>query len=263
MDGIGRKFERLVEIMAKLRAPDGCPWDREQTHESLRQYLLEETYEVLETLDNADYHHLREELGDLLLQIVFHAQIASESGTFSVADVIEAISEKLIRRHPNVFGDVKITTAAQQSVNWEKIKKSEGKDSTIDGVPKNLSALLRSWRIQQKAATVGFDWQAAPPVWQKVEEELDELRQACDEEGEDRIEEEFGDLLFALVNLSRFINVNPENALRKTTDKFSRRFKQVEEHFTNKDEDMSDMTLEELDKVWEQVKSRERHGSGT
>lgn len=253
----GSKFNRLVEIMATLRSSDGCPWDREQTHTSLRQYLLEEAYEVLEALDNQDNKHLREELGDLLLQIIFHAQIASEAGAFDIDDVVDGICDKLIRRHPNVFGDVKINSAAEQAVNWEKIKKAEGKKSAIDGVPAALSALLRSWRIQQKAATVGFDWPEAAPIWEKITEETAELRQAVAKGEKKEMEDELGDLLFSVVNLSRFIEVNPEDALRGTIEKFARRFRGVEAHFERQGLNMRDKSLAELDEVWEQIKSKE------
>jgi len=256
-DNIGKKFENLIAIMAKLRSPDGCPWDREQTHASLRQYLLEEAYEVIEALDVGDQPALKEELGDLLLQIVFHAQISSEDNGFDVADVIDAISEKLIRRHPNVFGDVEITSAAEQSINWEKIKKSEGKESVLDGVPVALSALLRAYRLQQKASTVGFDWPETTPVWDKIEEELAELKQACQQKEQRRIDEEMGDLLFSLVNLSRFLSVNPEDALRNTIAKFNTRFRKVEREFADRNQSMADATLEELDAVWEKVKRDE------
>lgn len=251
---LGTKFEELVRIMTKLRAPGGCPWDREQTHASLRQYLLEEAYEVLEAIDAGDDRHLQEELGDLLLQVIFHAQIAAEQNTFEISDVVQSITEKLIRRHPNVFGDTKIDSAAEQSVNWEKIKKQEGKSSAIDGVPRALSALLRAWRIQQKASTVGFDWIEVEPVWEKIHEELEELREACEHGSQDRIEEEFGDLLFSIINLSRFINVNPEDSLRQTIEKFSQRFKTVERHFETEGRSMNDATLEEMDEIWEKTK---------
>jgi len=260
-DKVGEKLEKLVATMALLRGPGGCPWDAEQTHESLRQYLLEETHEVLDALDAGDKQHLKEELGDLLLQIVFHAQLANESSIFDLADVIEAISEKLIRRHPNVFGDTKIDTAAQQSVNWEKIKKSEGKLSTIDGVPKTLSALLRAWRIQQKAATVGFDWPSKAPVWDKVREELAEFETACENQNADEMEDEFGDLLFSLVNLSRFIKVNPEDALRRTTEKFIRRFRLVEKHFEQARGTLEGVSLAEMDAVWQTIKDEEKTGT--
>ncbi len=256
----GADFTGLVHIMAKLRGDDGCPWDKEQTHQSLRQYLLEEAHEVLDALDSGDMSHLREELGDLLLQVVFHAQLASEAGTFDISDVIKAISDKLIRRHPNVFGDAKISSAEEQSVNWEKIKKLEGKSSTIEGVPKSLSGLLRAWRIQQKAATVGFDWPSEEPVWAKIREELSEFETACVNSDPDEIEDEFGDLLFALVNLSRFIQVNPEDALRRTTEKFIRRFQLVERHF-EENGGLEGASLEEMDRVWEQIKQDEKSGS--
>jgi len=253
----GSVFENLVNIMSALRGPDGCPWDREQTHGSLKQYLIEEAYEVLEVLDEENDQELCNELGDLLLQIIFHAQIASENQKFDITDVIETISEKLIRRHPNVFGDVKIDTAEQQSVNWEKIKKSEGKKSVIDGVPKAMPALLRASRIQQKAATVGFDWPDKQPVWDKVNEELGELKEAVEKDNKSQIEEEFGDFLFSLVNLSRFLDVNPEDALKKTTDKFSERFQKVENHFEAKGENINEKSLEEMDSVWNEIKIEE------
>jgi tetrapyrrole methylase family protein/MazG family protein len=251
-------FDKLVEIMAKLRAEDGCPWDREQTHMSLRKYLLEESYEVLEAIDAADSKALCEELGDLLLQVVFHAQIASESNTFDIDDIIAAVSEKLIRRHPNVFGDVKINSAAEQSINWEKIKKDEGKKSVLDGVPKALSALLRAHRIQQKATTVGFDWPDIEPVWEKVFEELHEFKSAVAANQQKHMQEEYGDLLFSLVNLGRFIDVDPEDALRATTDKFIDRFGKVEKHFRDNDKPMEEATLTEMDAIWERAKKDER-----
>ncbi len=251
------KFRELVEIMQKLRAPGGCPWDREQTHASLRQYLLEESFEVLEAIDNADDAHLAEELGDVLLQVVFHAQIAGERGAFDIEEVIDEISQKLVRRHPNVFGNERIDTAQEQSVNWEKIKKSEGKQSTIDGVPKALSALLRAWRVQQKASTVGFDWQTAAPVWEKVREELQELEEACAGGAQEAIDEEFGDLLFSLVNLSRFIGTNPEDALRGTIEKFIRRFQKVEAYFKADGKSLSDLTLKQMDAAWDKIKLEE------
>lgn len=256
-ESIGKKFEKLIEIMAELRGPDGCPWDREQSHASLRQYLIEETYEVLEALDEETPTALKDELGDLLLQIVFHAQIASEDDRFDISDIIDAISEKLIRRHPNVFGDAKINTAAEQSVNWEKLKKAEGKESVLDGVPAALPALLRAYRMQQKASTVGFDWPDQAPVWDKIDEELAELKKACEDNETEQIEEELGDLIFSLVNLSRFLSVNPEDALRKTVEKFSSRFRKVEQEFAAKNASMAEATLDELDAVWERAKQEE------
>ncbi len=255
-----KEFDRLVSIMERLRQPDGCPWDRKQTHQSLRQYLLEETYEVLEALDEEDFPALKEELGDLLLQIVFHAQLAKEEGKFSIEDVVNAISDKLVRRHPNVFGDVVINTAEEQSKNWELLKKKEGRTSAIEGVPKELSALLRAWRIQQKAAQVGFDWDNTADVWAKVEEELAELREAVGSGSRDKIEDEFGDVLFALVNLSRFLKINPEDALRRTVNKFIRRFQQVESTLKERGKSPEDSNLEEMDAIWNEIKKKEHEG---
>ena len=255
---IGGKFESLVQIMTQLRDEQGCPWDKKQTHQSLTKYLLEEAYEVLESIDENNDEALKEELGDLLLQVVFHAQIASEKNTFDIEKVIDAITDKLVRRHPNVFGDVKINTAEEQSINWEKLKKQEGKESILDGVPKALSALLRAQRLQQKASTTGFDWPVEEPVWQKVLEEIVELKNAQQKESKERVEEEFGDLLFSLVNISRFLDINPEDALRKTSEKFIKRFKGLEREFKLKGEEISEATLEELDAVWEKQKDDEK-----
>ncbi len=253
-----RKFSRLLEIMALLRSEQGCPWDREQTHESLRQHLLEEAYEVIEAIDEGRYQDLAEELGDLLLQVVFHAQIAAEANNFTMDDVIETITEKLLRRHPHVFGDAVIKTAAEQIVHWEKNKvHKEGKTSAIDGVPRELPALVRAYRIQNKAAAVGFDWPEATPVWDKIREELNELQQAVEGASPDKIEDELGDLLFSIVNVSRFLKTNPEDALRRTIEKFSRRFKQVEATFAAQGRSLSGATLEEMDAVWEKVKKEE------
>ncbi len=256
MEEIQSEFGRLVEIMARLRAPDGCPWDREQSYESLRQYLLEETYEVLELIDHKQYDELKNELGDLLLQVVFQAQIAKEEGRFSILDVLKKINQKLIHRHSNVFGDVVVRNAEEQTVNWENMKKQENeKRSVIDGVPRELCALLRAHRMQAKAATVGFDWENAHQVWDKVEEELRELKQSITRQVAEEIELEFGDLLFALVNLSRFIRVNPEDALRKAIDKFSSRFRQLEQRAVQANRSLHDMSLQEMDQIWDEIKS--------
>jgi tetrapyrrole methylase family protein / MazG family protein len=252
------KFDELVEIMARLRSENGCPWDREQTHKSLRQHLLEEAYEVLEAIDEDDYAHLVGELGDLLLQVVFHAQLAEEEGYFTISDVVQSINEKLIRRHPHVFGDEVINTAAEQVVAWEKSKlRKEGKKSAIDGVPRQLPSLLRAYRMQGKAAAVGFDWPDAAPVWDKLDEETAELKEALAEGDTGHIEEELGDLLFTLVNISRFIKVHPEDALRGTIEKFERRFRLVESEFAGRGLSLSDVSLEEMDRVWEEIKDRE------
>ncbi len=258
MGTVGDRFERLVQIMARLRAEDGCPWDREQTHDSLRQYLLEETYEVLEAIEEGNPNELCIELGDLLLQVVFHAQISSEEGTFDIGDVVDSITEKLIRRHPHVFGDVQIRTAEEQTQHWERLKQSEGKESAVQGVPRELPALQRAHRVQQKAAAVGFDWEAIEPVWEKVLEEFGELQAEWQAQDRGRIEEEFGDLLFALVNLGRFLSVNAEDALRATTDKFLRRFQEVEARIKAQGRRLQDCSLDELDAVWEDIKSGEK-----
>lgn len=252
--------------MATLRSPEGCPWDREQTHETLRPYLLEETYEVLEAIDKHDDANLKEELGDLLLQIVFHAQIARDDNRFTIDDVIDGIAEKLIRRHPHVFADAVIKTASEQTVHWEKVKKKEGKRSAIDGIPSELPSLTRARRMQEKAASTGFDWTAIDDVHSKVREELEELDEAMQGENSEHITEEFGDLLFALVNLARFLALDPEAALRKAVNKFADRFKKVEKTVQENSQDMHTMTLEELDEIWETVKTaenRERPGGGT
>ena len=249
-------FNYLVDIMAKLRSTNGCPWDREQTHDSLKPFLLEETYEVLETLDENDFAGLQEELGDLLLQVVFHAQLAQEEDRFTIKDVLETINRKLISRHPHVFGQIEINTSEEQRIHWEHLKKREGKASVLDGVPKSLPALLRSHRIQQKASTVGFDWEKEDQVWKKITEEFDELKTAIESKDQEKIEEEFGDLLFALVNLSRFIKVNPEDALRRAVEKFTHRFQKVEKTMEASGKDLKKATLKEMDEVWNRIKKK-------
>jgi tetrapyrrole methylase family protein/MazG family protein len=274
------RFNELVQLMAKLRAPDGCPWDRQQTHESLKPYLLEETYEVLETIDKQDEPKLREELGDLLLQVIFHAQIAAERKTFTVEDVMQLLADKLVRRHPHVFGrqdaDGALTPDEVYS-NWEQIKKSERQqtgrsESALDGVPKTLPALLRAFQIQARASRVGFDWpqngEGVHQVMDKVKEEIEELTDAYgardDRAGEAgrhaaqrHLEDEMGDVLFALVNLARFLKVNPEDALRRATDRFADRFHFVEAEAARTGRTLQSMTLAEMDTLWEEAKARE------
>ncbi len=251
---VEQSFQKLIDIMETLRGKDGCPWDREQTHQSLKPFLLEETYEVLETIDEENFTGLKEELGDLLLQVVFHARLAEESGRFSIKDVLHEINAKLIRRHPHVFGQKKIRTADEQRSHWERMKKDEGKSSVLDGVPRSIPALYRASRIQQKAASVGFDWEIIDQVWEKVDEEMGELKESLHEEDPYKITEEFGDLLFALVNLSRFIKVQPEDALRQAIDKFIDRFRKLEKVMDDRGVDMHDASLEELDAVWDSIK---------
>jgi tetrapyrrole methylase family protein/MazG family protein len=256
-------FEQLVSIMRRLRAPGGCPWDAEQTHESLTRYLLEETYEVIEAIDEKSPQHLKEELGDLLLQPVFHAAIAEESGSFTIDDVIGTLCEKLIRRHPHVFGDLEIKDSNQQVENWEKIKKLEKGDerpSALSGVPAHLPALLKAQKIGEKASRVGFDWEHSDQVLAKVMEELHEFEEAWAGGDPSRMEDELGDLLFAIANLGRFLSINPEEALRKTLTRFQKRFTYVEGALHSKGLPMQNATFAEMDSLWEQAKCAEREG---
>jgi tetrapyrrole methylase family protein/MazG family protein len=262
-DDARRMFGELVDIMARLRGDDGCPWDREQTHASIKPYFVEETYEALEAIDEGNPDKLCEELGDVMLQVVFHARMAEEAGLFTVADVLRSISEKLIRRHPHVFGSVEANTAQEVLFNWEQIKQAErkkaaGTASILDGVPRELPALLRAHRLQEKASRVGFDWKEIDPVLQKVEEELGELRAAMHAENPARMEDELGDLLFSLVNLSRFIEVNPEEALRKTIARFIHRFRYIEEALAARGASPGQTSLEEMDALWDQAKAKDR-----
>ena len=257
-----QSFARLIEIMARLRGENGCPWDRQQTHASLKPYLLEEAYEVLEAIDQQDDGELCKELGDLLLQVVFHAQLAAEENRFDIDQVAQAIVDKLIRRHPHVFGDVEVDGADQVLYNWEQIKRQERqggekRPSVLDGVPKDLPALLRAQRIQAKASRVGFDWPKVGGPLDKVEEEFAELRTALTQNNSTAVADEFGDLLFALVNVGRFLELTPEDALRQAVDKFERRFRTVEERVQAQGKAVEDLPLEELDRIWDLVKSQE------
>jgi tetrapyrrole methylase family protein / MazG family protein len=255
------RFDRLMEIMRKLRAPGGCPWDAEQTHESLKRYLLEEAYEVIEAIDSGERDHLKEELGDLLLQPVFHAAIAEEKGDFSIDEVLDAINEKLVRRHPHVFGEEVIESSAAQITNWEKIKKQEKgveRKSALSGIPPELPALMKAQKITEKAARVGFDWEHTDQVFAKVMEELHEFEEAMLSGDQKEMESELGDLLFAIVNLGRFLSIDPEEALRKTIHRFTRRFSHVEESLHNRGMAMQSATLEEMDVLWEEAKALEK-----
>jgi tetrapyrrole methylase family protein / MazG family protein len=253
------EFAKLVEIMAKLRGPGGCPWDRSQSPEDLKTYLVEETYEVLDAIDSKSGDKLKEELGDLLLQIIFHAQIADEEKSFDIEDVCRAINEKLVRRHPHVFGDVKADTPDIVLKNWEAIKKGEkeGK-SVLEGVPKYFPALLKAFRLQEKAARVGFDWEETRQVEAKVDEELRELKEAVILKDKENIKEELGDLLFAIVNLSRFLKLDPEDTLQAANEKFIRRFKAVERSAAADGKDLHGMSLAEMDELWEDAKRKEK-----
>ncbi len=251
-------FEDLVEIMKMLRAPDGCPWDREQTHESIRRNFIEETYEVCEAIDEKNASHLCEELGDVMLQVVFHAQLEEEQGTFDINDVTTGVCRKLILRHPHVFGTVHADTSEQVLKNWEEIKKTEKSLKTysdeIDAVAKTLPSLIRAEKIQKKAAKAGFDWPDAEGAYAKILEEKDELRAAAGAGGD--VEDELGDLLFACVNVARFLKVDPEGALERACNKFSDRFRRMEERILAEGKDLKEMSLEEMDAVWEQVKKQ-------
>lgn len=252
---IGKRFEKLVEIMRKLRAPGGCPWDREQTPQSIAPYLLEETYEALEAIDKGDHENTREELGDVLLQVVFQSQMADEAGYMNVGDVIDSISNKLIRRHPHVFGDAKVKSSAHVLQNWEKIKKTEGKKSMLGGVPKSLPALLKAYRLGQKASRVGFDWTDVEGVLAKIEEEARELHEANKSGKKKDIEHEYGDLLLILANLGRFLEIDPETALRKATQRFIDRFNWMERKIAKKKLDMHELSPKEWDELWEEAKA--------
>ena len=254
-------LEPVVDVMARLRSPGGCPWDAEQTHATLRRYIIEEVYEVLEAIDEQDPHHLCEELGDLLLQIVFHARMAEENNDFSMQDVVDTVTEKLIRRHPHVFGDISVQDAAEVIVNWDAIKRREKKvkpQSALDGVPKGLPALLRANKLQLKAAKVGFDWDDIEPVWAKVAEELAELREAVETGDKVKMEDELGDVIFAAVNLGRFLGVEAEVALNGTNNKFVRRFQQVEAAVRAKGLKWKELDLAAMDELWEAAKATER-----
>lgn len=254
------QLEPLVDIMARLRSPQGCLWDIEQTHPSLRRYLVEEVYEVLEAIELAARDKLCEELGDLLLQIVFHARIAEESGDFSMQDVIDTVCEKMIRRHPHVFGDITVENAAEVIVNWDMIKKREKgheENGVLGGIPGGLPSLMRAFKMQGKAAKVGFDWDNIAPVWGKIREELAELQEAVDSGEKSDMEGELGDVLFAVVNLARFIGVEPETALTMTNNKFERRFNYIETRIREQGNEWKNYTLQELDQLWEQAKRLE------
>lgn len=254
-------FEELVAIMRKLRAPGGCPWDAEQTHESLTRYLLEETYEVIEAIDEKSPQHLKEELGDLLLQPIFHAAIAEESGDFTIDDVIGTLCDKLIRRHPHVFGDLVIRDSNEQIENWESIKRQEKgieRPSALSGVPDHLPALLKAHKISEKASRVGFDWEHADQVLAKVMEELHEFEEAWAGGDPTRMEDELGDLLFAIANLGRFLSLNPEEALRKTISRFQKRFSYVEAELLRQGVPMQTASFEEMDALWEKAKCAEK-----
>ncbi|MEK6673206.1 MAG: nucleoside triphosphate pyrophosphohydrolase [Nitrospirota bacterium] len=251
-------FEKLINIMASLRGEKGCPWDKEQTRESLKPFLVEETYEVLEAIDEGDPEKTKEELGDLLFQIIFHCQIAKEKGEFDIHGVINKISEKMTGRHPHVFGDANYETSEEVLKQWEERKKEEGKgrESILEGIPRELPSLLRAHRIQARAARVGFDWEKVEDVLKKLDEEVDEFKAALNRKNQSEIEDELGDIFFVLVNISRFMGVNPEDALRKTISKFISRFRYIEMKAAESGKRLSDITLQEMDELWDEAKVR-------
>jgi len=249
----GNKFNELMNIMRQLR--NDCSWDSVQTHDSIKANTLEEAYEVVEAIDNKNYNELKTELGDLLLHIVFHSVIAEGMNNFDINDVIDTISQKLIRRHPHVFGDVKVENNDDITRNWETIKLKEGRDSVLEGVPKHLPELHKAFRLQEKAAKVGFDWEKKEDIWSKVLEEIEEMKEAETKNNIEHIEEEMGDLLFSLVNYSRFIGINPANALRRTNEKFTKRFQYIESELAKIGKKIYDANLTEMDKYWEESKS--------
>jgi MazG family protein len=249
-------FRRLVAVMAKLRAPDGCPWDREQTHESLARHLLEETYETLEAIDAGDLDHLREELGDLVLQVIFHSEIAFEQGAFGVADVLDDLRTKLVRRHPHVFGDVKANTAAEVYANWERNKRAEKGTGVMDGIPKALPALARAAKIHRRALQAGFRWQGIEGFLDKLDEELGELRAELEtpQRDGDRIESELGDVLFMVASLAQHLDVEPETALRKMLERFESRFRQMESTAASEGRTVESLSPEQWGQYWEEAK---------
>ncbi len=247
-----KAFDRLLTIMDELR--EKCPWDRKQTMETLRHLTIEETYELGEAILENDLEEVKNELGDLLLHLVFYAKIGSETQDFDIADVCNSICEKLISRHPHVYGDVEVADEEEVKQNWENLKLREGRESVLEGVPKSLPALVKANRIQDKVAGVGFDWEEPQQVFDKVKEELEELQQEVSADNKDKIEAEFGDVLFSMINYARFLKVDPENALERTNKKFIKRFKYIESKAKEVDKSLKEMTLAEMDVFWEEAK---------
>lgn len=259
-------FSKLVELMARLRSPEGCPWDREQTRETLKPMLIEEAYEVLEALDAEDPAELCEELGDLLFQIIFHSQIAAEQGEFDAREVCRRVYEKMVRRHPHVFGTASFETSQELLKHWEDIKSAEKeaagrpseRRSLLDGIPEKLPALYAGYQISAKAARVGFDWPALEGIREKWLEEFEELQGALCQGEAERVREEVGDLLFATLNVARFLQIDPETALRQANSKFARRFRKMEEYFNSQGRDLKEVDPEEMETVWQEGKNHER-----
>ncbi len=263
----GVLFDSLLTLMTRLRGPGGCPWDREQTRDSLKPFLIEEAYEVLDALEAGNREALLEELGDLLFQVVFHAQLAHELGEFGMRDVLQHLIAKMTRRHPHVFGDRTVSSAREALAQWEAIKHAEASAeersrSVLEGVPRSLPALLRAQRLQAKASRVGFDWQSPEAAWAKVQEEVGELNAALARDAPPKVREEFGDLLFSLVNVARLLGMDAEGSLQAAAEKFRRRFEDMEAEITSSGRALPDTPLAELDRVWERVKARDGTPAG-
>lgn len=253
-------LQELLKIMEKLRSEEGCPWDKEQTRESLKPFIIEEAYELIEAISVNDSEKIKEELGDLLFQIVFQSQIAKEKKEFEIPDIIETIGKKMITRHPHVFGAVSSITTEEVLSHWEEQKRREGKlrESILEGIPEALPSLLRAHRLQDRAARVGFDWEKVEDVLNKLDEEIGELKEAVKIKKQNEIEDEIGDIFFMLVNISRFVGISPEDALRKTISKFISRFRYIEMNAADHGRKLAEMTLEEMDKLWEEAKEKDR-----
>ena len=254
MDETNQAFSRLVKIMDELR--EKCPWDKKQTIETLRHLTIEETYELADAISESDWKGIKEELGDLMLHIVFYAKIGTEKNEFTLQEVLNGVCEKLISRHPHIYGDVVVNSEEDVKQNWEKLKLKEGKKSVLGGVPKSLPSMVKAIRLQEKSKQVGFEWDNTQQVWQKVEEEMNELREAVDEGKQDSIEDELGDVFFSLVNLARFLRVDAENALERTNKKFISRFTRMEEAAATQNRFLHDMSLEEMDALWNEIKKK-------
>jgi XTP/dITP diphosphohydrolase len=251
MNNTAEAFIRLVDIMDELR--EKCPWDRKQTIHTLRKLTIEEMYELVDAISNDDFEGIKEELGDIFLHLLFYARIAKEKGAFTLEESLNAISEKLIKRHPHIYGDTEVNSDEDVKKNWEQIKLAEGKKSVLSGVPLALPAMIKAYRLQEKTATVGFEWKNKDQVWDKVIEEQEELLEAVSSGDQQHIEEELGDYIFSIINYSRFVNVDPEAALERVNKKFKRRFEYIEQ---NASKSLSDMTLEEMDALWNESKSK-------
>lgn len=249
------KFEDLIELISILRKE--CPWDKKQTHHSIKENLIEEAYEAVEAIEEENKDELSKELGDLLLHVVFHSKMASETRSFTIEDVIYRISEKLIRRHPHIFSDTTAEDDQTVAENWESIKLEEGRNSILDGIPSHLPGLIKAQRMQEKAANVGFDWAEWKLAWEKLNEEIDEWREAVDRQSDEEMADEFGDLLFSLVNVGRLLNMNAENSIRMANQKFESRFRYIEQKLKNKNRTMNEADLEEMDRYWNEAKKGE------